>query len=143
MQLVIDIPKDAYDFIKRTGYHTQSLHEAIKNGVPLPADHGRLIDMDAILKKYWNYPTGIGQKQIESMPTIVKATEDVEKGCWNCQNYVSFRCEVCGKDAKYWNLRKSEMKNDDVAISRQLRSMGELPKLQPHPPACEKRGLIK
>lgn len=36
-----------------------------------------------------------------------------------------------------------QMKNDDVAISRQLRSMSELLKLQPLPPACEKRGLIK
>lgn len=108
MQLIIDIPKDAYDFIKRTGYHTQSLYEAIKNGTPLPADHGRLIDMDAILKKYWNYSTGIGQKQIESMPIVVKATKDIEKGCWNCQHYISSRCEVCGKDAKYWDLREDK-----------------------------------
>lgn len=46
MQLVIDIPKEAYDFIKRTGYHTQSLYEAIKNGTPLPKGHGDLIDVN-------------------------------------------------------------------------------------------------
>ena len=48
MQIVIDIPEEAYDFIKRTGYHTQSLYEAIKNGTPLPQGHGRLIDADAV-----------------------------------------------------------------------------------------------
>ena len=34
MKLVIDIPEEAYNFIKRTSYHTQSLYEAIKNGTP-------------------------------------------------------------------------------------------------------------
>ena len=110
MQLVIDIPYSVYEGIcsPNTFSSDFNLAKAIERGEILPADHGRLIDMDAILK-----------------------------------HYISSRCEVCGKDAKYWNLRESEMKNDDVAISRQLRSMGELPKLQPHPPACEKRGLIK
>lgn len=46
MQIVIDISKEAYDFIKRTGYHTQSLYEAIKNGTPLPKGHGDLIDVN-------------------------------------------------------------------------------------------------
>ena len=48
MQIVIDIPEEAYNFIKRTGYHTQSLYEAIKNGIPLPKGHGRLIDADKL-----------------------------------------------------------------------------------------------
>ena len=49
MQLVIDIPEDAYDFIKKTGYHTQSLYNAIKKGIPLPKGHGRLKDIDKII----------------------------------------------------------------------------------------------
>jgi hypothetical protein len=52
MQLVINIPKDAYDFIKRTGYHTQSLYEAIKNGVPLPKEYGDLVDRDEINSRF-------------------------------------------------------------------------------------------
>lgn len=49
MELIIDIPEEAYDFIKRTGYHTQSLYEAIKNGTPLPKGHGRILDEKEIL----------------------------------------------------------------------------------------------
>ena len=58
MQIVIDIPEEAYDFIKRTGYHTQSLYEAIKNGTPLPKGHGDLVDyreMKNIARKYGAY----------------------------------------------------------------------------------------
>lgn len=45
IELVIKIDEEAYDFIKRTGYHTQSLYEAIKNGTPLPKGHDKLIDV--------------------------------------------------------------------------------------------------
>ena len=44
MKLIIDIPEEAYDFIKRTGYHTQSLYEAIKNGTPIPNNIGDFSD---------------------------------------------------------------------------------------------------
>ena len=53
MQILIDIDEEVYDFIKRTGYHTQSLYEAIKNGTPLPKGHGRLIDISEY-EKYFN-----------------------------------------------------------------------------------------
>ena len=49
VELVVKIPEDAYDFIKRTGYHTQSLYNAIKNGTPLPKGHGRILDEKDIL----------------------------------------------------------------------------------------------
>ena len=42
-----------------------------------------------------------------------------------------------------YNSVSCPLEQEDITTSKQLRSMGELPKLQPHPPAYEKRGLIK
>lgn len=90
MQLVIDIPKDAYDFIKRTGYHTQSLYEAIKNGVPLPKGHGRIVDVigkideDRIDKDNpiiyltinGEYTEAVSLDYINNLPTIIEADKE-------------------------------------------------------------------
>lgn len=50
MQIVIDIPEDAYNYIKANGARIPyyKLTDAIKNGIPLPKGHGRLIDADDI-----------------------------------------------------------------------------------------------
>lgn len=55
MKLIIDIDEEAYDFIKRNGYHTQSLYDAIRNGTPLPKGHGRLIDADELKTTFQNH----------------------------------------------------------------------------------------
>ena len=47
MQIVIDINEEEYNLIKRTNSHYLIRYERmIKNGVPLPKGHGRLIDAD-------------------------------------------------------------------------------------------------
>ena len=55
MKLVITIDDDIYDDYLKQGatlpkYGTEidSLYKALWNGVPLPKDHGRLIDADAL-----------------------------------------------------------------------------------------------
>lgn len=85
MQIVIDIPEETYDFIKRTGYHTQSLYKAIKNGTPLPKGHGRLIDADAInihdvSPAYGMEVYGVTQDDIEYEPTILEADKAESEG---------------------------------------------------------------
>jgi len=74
MQLVIDIPKEDYDFIKRTGYHTQSLYNAIKDGTPLPKGHGRLVDADALNRKDVNC-ANVPMNFIDTAPTIIEANK--------------------------------------------------------------------
>ena len=67
MQVVIDIDEDTYKDIKNGKIYTsvrdvpQESVVAIANGTPLPKEHGRLIDGDALrnemiqtLKKYCN-----------------------------------------------------------------------------------------
>ena len=52
MKLIIDIPKDYYEIIKYdvdnhlTHYRP---FEIIANGIPLPKEHGRLIDADILV----------------------------------------------------------------------------------------------
>ncbi len=69
MKILIDIPEEVYDFIKRTGYHTQSLYEAIKNGTILPKGYGRLFDERDIVNG--NYEI-IGNK-IYGLEPIIEA----------------------------------------------------------------------
>lgn len=53
MKIVIDIPEEAYKVLKDT-YKNRTgglvVPEAIANGIPLPKEHGRLIDADALIK---------------------------------------------------------------------------------------------
>ena len=53
MQIVIDIPEEAYKQIMEFGFlentHGKICYKAIKNGTVLP-EHGRLIDADAFEK---------------------------------------------------------------------------------------------
>ena len=48
MQIVIDIPKDIYDFLQENDTGTQ-VDRAIANGIPLPEGHGRIGDLDQLL----------------------------------------------------------------------------------------------
>ena len=59
MQIVIDIPKDAYKEIYNGqfdigGYFKANLRDAFRHGTPLPNGHGRLIDADALIKSIEN-----------------------------------------------------------------------------------------
>ena len=49
MQIVIDIPYQKYKWIVNNPQtYTDEMHEAIRNGTPLPKNHGRLIDADEL-----------------------------------------------------------------------------------------------
>lgn len=48
MKIVIDIPKTDYEYLK--SHNKDGLYNVILNGTPLPENHGRLIDADAITK---------------------------------------------------------------------------------------------
>ena len=50
MQIVIDVSEDAYNYIKANGARIPyyKLTDVIKNGTPLPENHGRLIDADEL-----------------------------------------------------------------------------------------------
>lgn len=55
MQMVINIPKKLYEYIKKHGLcgycsDREIVSEAIANGMPLPKRHGRIADMDEAIK---------------------------------------------------------------------------------------------
>ena len=85
MQIVIDIPKGCYETIC-DGFLNECINfvtEAIKNGIPLPKGHGRLIDaesmkrIDAIQRGNFNSIESI-RAWIGIMPTVVEADEESE-----------------------------------------------------------------
>lgn len=80
-EIVIKLEDDAYDFICSKGYHTQSLYNAIKNGIVLPEYHGDLIDrdvfaLDEYLERrygadfYWEF-----RRRLDKQNAIIKATK--------------------------------------------------------------------
>lgn len=88
MKIVIDVPECFYEYCKAQPDATE-IQLVVKNGVPLPKGHGRLIDADEaikILKSLGNrdYRRNKGTIQdAEKMlsydgytPTIIKADEE-------------------------------------------------------------------
>ena len=85
MQIVIDIDEDLYKsiighrcknkFQQRCDY--EDLKNAIEDGTSLPKGHGRLIDADALWKK-WVFDA-IGKQEIDDAPTIIEADRSEEK----------------------------------------------------------------
>lgn len=87
MKLVIDIPDEKYEVIKSVSYYTFPKEmkewglEVIRNGTPLPKNHGRLIDADKLKEVYettedaeccqWTL-YGV-TSEIDDAPTIIKA----------------------------------------------------------------------
>lgn len=57
MQLMIDIPKDAYDYVMGCGYFPTNFNMIyeIRNGIVLPDNHGKLKDVDKIIEKLQNH----------------------------------------------------------------------------------------
>lgn len=82
MQIVIDIPKEMYKSALN-GYlcGSETLVNAIKNGTPLPKDHGRLIDADAINLKDISPVDGFSvygatAEDIDLTPTVLEAESE-------------------------------------------------------------------
>ena len=82
MKLIIDIPEEDY---KRGTV----MASAIRNGIPLPKGHGRLIDADALKETFIEpniYLKGnekgfwcVTSKKIKNAPTIVEADKESEE----------------------------------------------------------------
>ena len=92
MKIVIDIPEevketfDKADDINFCFYDYNSvIGKAIRNGIPLPKEHGRLIDADKlnprdISPEAWYSPMwGFELVDIEDAPTIIEADKEEEK----------------------------------------------------------------
>ena len=81
MKLVIDIPEEQYLLIRHyqdiAPNKTHSLAMSIINGTPLPKGHGRLIDADALWKK-WVFDA-IGKQEIDEAPTIIEADKESDE----------------------------------------------------------------
>ena len=73
MKLIIDIPKRIYDVIQIRNDMRSELHEAVRNGIPLPKGHGDLIDKDELLKIGRYSHT---RSDIDSIPVIVEADKE-------------------------------------------------------------------
>ena len=60
MKIVIDISESKYNAIKKlkdieTSYPTTlELYKAVKDGTPLPKEHGRIGDLDALKLDFWD-----------------------------------------------------------------------------------------
>ena len=86
MQIVISIDNEDYNNITLTGENTINigvlldLREAVRKGKPLPKNHGRLIDADAINLKDISPVDGFSvygatAEDIDLTPTIIETDE--------------------------------------------------------------------
>ena len=80
MRLVIDIPEDRYEYIKKYG-GLNWLEKIILKGIPLPKGHGRLIDGNMLLNKWDNMSVGRSEfdQVIMCMPTIIPSDKENEE----------------------------------------------------------------
>ena len=78
MQIVIDIPEEKYNVIK-INYNTFPAEmkkwglEAIRNGTPLPKGHGRLKDIDKIIRDGRSKGFCEWYDEMKYAPTIIEA----------------------------------------------------------------------
>ena len=83
MELVINITQETYEYWKEHS-HEYVLAEAIKNGVNLPKNHGRLKDADELKAKYGGWYNlcndksihAVETKEIDWMPTIIDSNKE-------------------------------------------------------------------
>lgn len=74
MTLIINIPDDEYKTLKSTGAWNSGLIECVKNGTPLPKNHGRLIDADVLADGFEdNYEFC---EVVNATPTIIEAERE-------------------------------------------------------------------
>ena len=91
IEVVIKIPERIHYGIEKGitvngSKASQILIDAVKNGIPLPKGHGRLIDADAIKKHYPIMENDFGMvfnehlhKELDNEPTIIKADKEGEE----------------------------------------------------------------
>jgi hypothetical protein len=80
MQIVIDIPEEIYKDIVKNGFiydeDNEIVTHVIKNGIPLPKGHGKLIDADAVDIRYSD-PEVV--ETLDDAPTIIEADKKDNK----------------------------------------------------------------
>ena len=80
MQIVIDIPEEAYKQIMEFGFLENTLgkicYNAIKNGTVLPKGHGRLIDVNSIDSFIDIEYNGRYIDDIDEIPTVLEADNE-------------------------------------------------------------------
>lgn len=87
MQIVIDIDEKIYNDIRSKNEHGK-VFNAVKNGTPLPKNHGRLIDVNDILDRIGledndgNREDNVGEiitlEDFDFIPTIIEADAESE-----------------------------------------------------------------
>lgn len=81
MQVVIEIPEEAYNLLKGDGVDwlgAEHILSCVAEGKVLPKGHGDLIDRSKIAFDYWtvdNYAF-VGKRNIFEMPVIVPAEKE-------------------------------------------------------------------
>lgn len=79
VELVIKIPEEMYKWVDDVNkffnyYGTSDFVDLVKNGIPLPKGHGRLIDADEYKRNLkWN-------ENIDNAPTIIEADKESGNG---------------------------------------------------------------
>ena len=86
MQVLIDIPNWLYNAIMECNEpdYSKSLGDAVRDGIPLPKGHGRLIDADEIISeatKRMKYPANHEYMEcviahMKLAPTIIEADKE-------------------------------------------------------------------
>ena len=78
VELVIKIPEEKLSIIKNKmycGIYDPDLYNAIANGIQLPKGHGKLKDVDALMRDYGNPDIKI---LLDNMDTIIEADKENE-----------------------------------------------------------------
>ena len=80
MQVVINIPDEAYAVLKSKPVLDNIAESIIANGTPLPKGHGRLIDADAYRKDMMDSREFNFFKILDMQSTIVEADRESDNG---------------------------------------------------------------
>ncbi len=133
VELVIAIDDKLYEIIKNpekleTMYHAGKLCEAVKNGIPLPKGHGRIVDIGPYEGKVIASRTYCGVNkliEVAELDTIIEADKEnynnyrcCDGWCNTCEyKYLESECAGCAKYDEYDNLialsnYKAEEKSD-------------------------------
>lgn len=83
MKIVIDISDQKYKWIiNNPQTYTDEVHDAIRNGTPLPEHHGDLIDRTGLLdcsyeidSMYCEYDEVVRIEDIKNAPTIIEGSD--------------------------------------------------------------------
>ena len=80
MKVIIEIPEEEYTrWITDGEIDALIVRDALRNGIPLPKGHGRLIDADKIEFEYYYGEWFITEAAIDHQPTVIEADAESER----------------------------------------------------------------